>query len=201
MWLNRAHRGARVVAAIALLLVAFTGAALTWRYRPDAGGAEHLLPPSPRWSRRLVRWHEVSMLVAAPALIAVGGLTAADRTAWSRRKWVRVSSSITAAGLIVLTARSWQQVRWEQLGLWAVTVGDDIQGLWYPAFSDEVRFAIVNGAEVPPSTLAPWVVLHLLAPVLSLAFVAVGWMVLEPPRTPRRSIVAAAPGDSGSASG
>jgi hypothetical protein len=101
--------------------------------------------------------------------------------------------------LTALTVRAWQQVRWEQLALRAVTVGDDIDGLWYAAFSDQVRFAFVNGrGEVPPGDMAPWVIVHLLAPVLALAAVAAGWLAVEPPRTPRRSIVAL-PDDSAAA--
>lgn len=83
-------------------------------------------------------------------------------------------------------------MRFDQLGLWAVAVGTDVRGLWYAAFSDDVRFALVPGiGEVPPAELQRWVLVHLLSPVVALAVLGVGWAATKPPRAsgPRRSIV------------
>jgi hypothetical protein len=90
-----------------------------------------------------------------------------------------------------VTALAWDRVQWVQLGLWAVTVGDGVSGLWYAAFSDDVRFVFVDGmGEMPPSDVAPWVVVHLVAPFVALALVTTGWLVDRSPRGPRRSVVA-----------
>lgn len=165
---------------------------LTWRYRPDGGGPRSDLPSSLQWSRRLVEWHEASIYLSAVALVIWGGLTAADRTWPSRRPRVLFGSTVATLALVALSAMAWSRVRWEQLGLWAVTAGFNISGLWYAAFSDEVRFVFVDGSgELAPSDLAPWVVLHLVAPFVALATLAIGWLVARPTRGPRRSIVAA----------
>lgn len=187
--LIRARRASGVVALLALLVVAATGAALTWRYHPNVGGPGYLLSPAARWSRRLERWHEASMLGAVAVLALWGSLTAVAPVPSGRRKGLGIVAAGGAIALIALTARAWQWARWEQLALWAVTVGSEINGLWYAAFSDEVRFVLVAGrGEVPPSDLAPWVTVHLLAPVLALLLAAVAWKAVEPPRPGRRSI-------------
>jgi hypothetical protein len=138
-----------------------------------------------------VEWHELSLYLAVATLLIWGGLTVADRTWPSRRTGVVVGSTVAALALVASSAVAWNRVRWMQLGLWAVTAGDHISGLWYAAFSDKVRFVLVDGSgELPPSDLAPWVVLHLVAPFVALATLAVGWLAARPPRRPRRSIVA-----------
>ena len=190
---SQARRGSALGAAIALTIVVLTGAALTWRYRPDGGGPHYNLTPEVRWSRRLVRWHEISTLVAVPALVIWCVLTIRDRPPLPRRAGIVVGSTVMSIALVALTARAWQRVRWDQLGLWAITVGTDVKGLWYAAFSDDVRFALVPGiGEVPPAELQRWVLVHLLSPVLALAALGVGWAASQPPRSsgPRRSIVA-----------
>ena len=129
-----ARRAAGAVAALALALLASTGAVLTWQYRPDSGG-----------SRRLVQAHEASIYVAIVALVLWCALTIADRAQRSRRTAVVVGVSLGAVALVALTAVAWNRVHWVQLGLWAVTVGNGVRGLWYAAFSDDVRFVFVDG--------------------------------------------------------
>jgi hypothetical protein len=138
----------------------------------------------------LVQWHEVSLYVAVVALVLWCGLTVASGAWRSRRTAVVVGSTLGAVVLVAVSAVAWNRVRWEQLGLWAVTV-DDVRGLWYAAFSDEVRFVFVDGSGgLTPSDLAPSVVLYLVAPFVALAMLAVGWLAARPSRGWRRSIVA-----------
>jgi hypothetical protein len=67
-------------------------------------------------------------------------------------------------------------VKWDQLALRAVTVGTGIHGLWYAAFNHEVRFVLIDGAEVDQSSFAPWAVVHLVVPFLVLAALVTGWL-------------------------
>ena len=135
----------------------------------------------------------LSMLVAVVALVAWCGLTILGRPTRTRHAGAAVASAVASIGLVALTARAWHRVRFVQLGLSAVTVGADVTGLWYSAFSDQVRFAFVPGVgEVPPAELQRWVIVHLAAPVLTLAVFVIGWIASEPPRGPRgprRSII------------
>ncbi|MBI4728030.1 MAG: cytochrome b N-terminal domain-containing protein [Acidobacteria bacterium] len=57
---------------------------------------------------------------------------------------------------------------WDQLAIWAVTVGTNMMG-YTPVFGRQVKFLLVGGLEVGPPTLIRWYVLH----VLALPFVAV----------------------------
>ena len=180
------------MAAIALTTVVLTGAVLTWRYHPDVGGPQYYLSPAARWSRRLVQWHEISMLVTVPALVIWCVLTIRDRPPRRRRAGIVVASTVMSIALVALTASAWRRVHWDQLALWKVTVDTDVNGLWYSAFSDDLRFALVPGiGEVPPAELQQWVLVHLLSPVVAMAALGVGWAATKPPRAsgPRRSIV------------
>ena len=172
--------GAGIAAAALLVGVAVTGAQLTWRYRPDGGADVWLLPASARWSRRLVRRHQTGLLLALPSVTVWGILTL--RAAWSngtapsdgngRGRALVTAASVAAVVFTLLSAFAWRLVKFDQIALWAVTVGADIRGLWYAAFSEHVRFVLVGDVEVSQTTVAVWVVVHLVAPVLALAAMA-----------------------------
>jgi quinol-cytochrome oxidoreductase complex cytochrome b subunit len=63
---------------------------------------------------------------------------------------------------------------WDQLALWAVTVGTNMMG-YTPVFGEEVRFVLLGGAEIGSETLLRWYVLH----VLFLPFVIVIFMAIH----------------------
>jgi len=62
---------------------------------------------------------------------------------------------------------------WDQLAIWAVTVGTNMAGAT-PIIGDTVRFAIVGGFEIGDNTLIRWYVLHVIAlPLLAALFMVV----------------------------
>ena len=63
---------------------------------------------------------------------------------------------------------------WDQLAIWAVTVGTNMMG-YTPVFGRQLKFILVGGLEVGPATLIRWYVLH----VLALPFVAVLLMAVH----------------------
>ena len=63
---------------------------------------------------------------------------------------------------------------WDQLALWAVTVGTNMMG-YTPVFGQEVRFVLLGGKEIGSETLLRWYVLH----VLFLPFVIVIFMAIH----------------------
>ena len=63
---------------------------------------------------------------------------------------------------------------WDQLALWAVTVGTNMMG-YTPVFGDQVRFVLLGGVEIGTDTLLRWYVLH----VLLLPFVVVIFMAIH----------------------
>ncbi len=62
---------------------------------------------------------------------------------------------------------------WDQLALWAVTVGSNMAG-FSPVIGDQVKFALLAGVEVSGSTLLRFYVLHVLFfPFVLVVFLAV----------------------------
>ena len=63
---------------------------------------------------------------------------------------------------------------WDQLSLWAVTVGTNMAG-YTPVFGNQVRFVLLGGNDIGANTLIRWYVLH----VLMLPFVIVIFMAIH----------------------
>ena len=63
---------------------------------------------------------------------------------------------------------------WDQLALWAVTVGTNMMG-YTPVLGPKVRFVLLGGSEIGGDTLLRWYVLH----VLMLPFVIVIFMAIH----------------------
>ena len=62
---------------------------------------------------------------------------------------------------------------WDQLALWAVTVGSNMAG-FSPVIGDQVKFALLAGVEVTGATLLRFYVLHVLAfPFIIVIFMAI----------------------------
>lgn len=62
---------------------------------------------------------------------------------------------------------------WDQLALWAVTVGTNMMG-YTPVFGSQVRFVLLGGAEIGTDTLLRWYVLHVLFfPFITVIFMAI----------------------------
>jgi quinol-cytochrome oxidoreductase complex cytochrome b subunit len=62
---------------------------------------------------------------------------------------------------------------WDQLAIWAVTVGTNMAGAT-PFIGDTVKFAIVGGYEIGDNTLIRWYVLHVIAlPLVAALFMVV----------------------------
>ena len=62
---------------------------------------------------------------------------------------------------------------WDQLALWAVTVGTNMMG-YTPVFGPQVRFVLLGSKEISGETLLRWYVLHVLMfPFVIVIFMAV----------------------------
>lgn len=62
---------------------------------------------------------------------------------------------------------------WDQLALWAVTVGTNMMG-YTPVFGEQVRFVLLGGVEIGTDTLLRWYVLHVLfLPFITVIFMAI----------------------------
>ena len=75
--------------------------------------------------------------------------------------------------LTLLLSFSGYLLPWDQLALWAVTVGTNMAG-FVPVIGDQVAFALLAGVEVSAATLLRFYVLHVLAfPFILVIFLAV----------------------------
>src|SRR5438477_501226 len=63
---------------------------------------------------------------------------------------------------------------WDQLALWAVTVGTNMMG-YTPVFGGQMRYALLGSKEISGDTLLRWYTLH----VLLLPFVIVIFMAIH----------------------
>src|SRR5260221_8038993 len=62
---------------------------------------------------------------------------------------------------------------WDQLSLWAVTVGTNMMG-YTPVFGSQVKFALLGGAEIGGATLFPWYGFHvLMLPLVIVVFIGI----------------------------
>jgi quinol-cytochrome oxidoreductase complex cytochrome b subunit len=62
---------------------------------------------------------------------------------------------------------------WDQLGIWAVTVGTNMAGAT-PFVGEQARFFLIGGFEISDNTLVRWYVLHVIAvPLVTAIFMAV----------------------------
>ena len=79
--------------------------------------------------------------------------------------------------LVVLAVLTGYLLPWDQLALWAVTVGENLRG-YLPLFGDRVRFVLLGGAEVSPQTLLWWLLAHGLLAVLSTGLIIAAWRAI-----------------------
>lgn len=74
---------------------------------------------------------------------------------------------------------------WDQLGLWAVSVGDGLEGYrWLTG--DRVRFVVIGSTEIGPDTLLVWLVVHVAAAFVVAVLLTAAWRTLarRPHQTP-----------------
>ena len=143
---------------------------------PRASSVSYL-PPRVRAADRWADVHQVAVVALSLVSLAAAVVVAAQKiksNTWLGRD---VGAAVTAA---VASAIAWYTtalVRWDQLALWAVTVGGDIDGYWTVAFDGGARFVLIDNTEVSQSSYRVALSLHLVTPVLAmfgLAYLAVG---------------------------
>ena len=159
---GRGFVSACTVVAIGIGAVSLLSAVvLTHTYRPAADG----------WAMRIsIAFGWAALLAAVVACV------------FARRRRV---VSRAAVGAIAGLATSFTQglVRWDQLALWRVTVGKNIQGYWPAAFDKDVRFVLVGGSEVSQTTYRIALLAHLGAAVVALVALAMLFRTLRPVAT------------------
>jgi quinol-cytochrome oxidoreductase complex cytochrome b subunit len=128
------------------LVLAGTGLGLWFNYRPTAPTVG---VPRLRTIHRAASFLLVLDAVAFLVLVVVD----------SRRRWPR---GVWAVVTVLALAYTGSLLPWDQLALRAVTVGTDIRGM-SATWDRGVRFILIGGVEVSPSTFRRWAIAHVVA--------------------------------------
>ena len=162
-----------LVAVSAALGVCVTGFVLADRYRPSTPWAPDVAGPD---TRQLVDVNEamIGVLSGLALLVALGAVVPRIRTTVGLTPWSTVAALVALAATFA-TGATRAAVQYDQVALWAVSVGTDLRGYWL-ATDDPARFVIVDGLEVPRSEYTATLLVHLVAPLVTLAALGViGW--------------------------
>lgn len=190
--------GLVVVGLMAAAGAAWSGFVLDHAYQPTRPFADPgALTAAGRRSNDLIDWHQRAALACLiSALVALGlGVWQAVTGERSIRRQIAIFAllSSAAAGAAVTLATQ-RLVAWDQVGMWAVTVGTDVRGYRLAATGDQVRFVLIGNAEVSSGRYATVLLIHLAAPVVSAVALAVGGGLLLR-RPPARSTPEVEPSD------
>lgn len=174
MELGRVRAGLVRSAVALFVLLAVTGVWLSFFYRPTAPEVDL------SWVtgfRGIHRWSSVVVVFVLVALLVVCIAEVTQRRA-TNRHWAIAAVLLVCGVFLGFTG---YLLPWDQLALWAVTVGTNYTG-FFSLFGDEVRYVLVAGVEVGTGTVRAWFVVHAL--LLPLVFGALMW------RLRRRTAVA-----------
>ena len=161
--------GFTLCAAFVVLLA--TGLWLIWNYRPDEAAiwanVRHLR--GMEWVRRIRTIHRIAGEGTAISGVAFGLLMVVDSI--RRRRWFSVPPGVLTMIVIPLAAFSGVLLAWDQLGLWAVTVGTDLSGFGF-LFEHQVRSIYVGSSQISVDTFQRWFWVHTVAlPILFIVLV------------------------------
>ena len=158
--------------ALAVLILTVSGVWLWFRYVPTAGDAwlsSHVPSGSEGWIRTTHRvTGAATVLLAATMLVLVVVLR------------IRTGARGVVAGVGVLVAAfaaslTGYLLPWNQLALWAVTVGDELRGT-QATFRGEVKYVLIGSREVSPATYRFWAITHVALGVLVVAAAFLVWL-------------------------
>jgi quinol-cytochrome oxidoreductase complex cytochrome b subunit len=164
--LPRARVAVLAILTLQLLVLLVSGVLLFFTYRPPLAAAYAELygngvGSSVDLARATTAVHRWAAATAVPMAIVAGVLVALGDSGAPRRR----VGVLVGAGLVLVTivgSFTGYLIAWDQLGLWAVTVGEDMRG-YLPLFDeDKVRSVFVGGTEVAPGTMVRWLLVHIL---------------------------------------
>jgi quinol-cytochrome oxidoreductase complex cytochrome b subunit len=170
-------RVAVVAFVVDLAVLAATGVWLSWNFRPTAASVWRDLygGPAVDWPAVMTALHRWSAVVLVfLAVVAVG--VALVRLVDARMGPLPLMASLVAVGAALGGWFTGSLLPWDQVALWAVTVGTNMGGYWW-LWSDEIRFVFARGREVPVEDVQRAFLLHLALFAVIVAVALVGWLV------------------------
>jgi quinol-cytochrome oxidoreductase complex cytochrome b subunit len=150
------------ILTVDVVVLAVTGIVLYFTYRPDTSAPTFA---GDTWlgidfPRAMTTTHRLAAQVALPTALAAAVLMAVERRPRGGRLDVVVGCGMVV--VVLLASLTGPLLPWDQLALWAVTVGNDNDG-YGPLLDDgRVRFVFVGNAQIAPATLVRWLAVHTL---------------------------------------
>jgi quinol-cytochrome oxidoreductase complex cytochrome b subunit len=161
--------------AVALVVLVVSGVWLWFRYEPTAAAAwptVRSLHTTHNWSSWMRTTHRVASWCAVPLALAACVLMVGRRIRTGRRGVVAGSAVLVTALAASFTG---SLLPWDQLALWAVTVGTNMRGV-QSIFRSDVKYVLLGSEEISPGTYRFWAIAHVVLGVLVVAAVALAWM-------------------------
>jgi quinol-cytochrome oxidoreductase complex cytochrome b subunit len=140
---------------VELLVLAATGVALFFLYRPSADQA--LAAVDVTTGSAVTALRTVHRAAASLTLLTAVGAVGVFVTTPGRKRTRAMSAALVA--VVAAAAFTGYLLPWDQLALRAVTAGEGLSG-YRPMFGDRVRFVLIGGTEVRPDTILRWLGVH-----------------------------------------
>ncbi len=148
-----------------LVVLVVTGVALYFLYRPSAvAGWNDRLPASEERDVWLAHAVQLAHHLAAWLTVATAVAAAIVMTIARAPRGRRVTGAGIGAGIVVAALGAFFTgllLPWDQLALWAVTVGSDLRG-YKVLFEPTVRFVIMDNVELDKGSVVRWLLVHVL---------------------------------------
>jgi len=160
--------------AVELVLLAMSGVLLVFYYRPAGAARWNDLGPAHRsidFSSIVRNVHRAVSALLLLSVMAAAVLLVLE--AWRRRSNIAMAVGFVVAGLFA--SFTGYLLPWDQLSLWAVTVGQDMRG-FRPIIGGDTRFVLLGGTEVSSGTFVRWFFVHTaVVGLILLALVVAAW--------------------------
>jgi quinol-cytochrome oxidoreductase complex cytochrome b subunit len=179
--------------AIEFAVLAGTGQFLVFGYRPEASQSwtdvGRLSSGVHLWAVARLAHRTTSSVFLATALGAavVAALhfrarRASEESTRARRRSLGLLLGIGLFPLALFASFTGYLLPWDQLALWAVTVGTNMRG-YRPIFGHQVKFVLMGGVEIDRETLVRWLFVHLVVggPLIAL-FIVAAWSLVHQAR-------------------
>jgi quinol-cytochrome oxidoreductase complex cytochrome b subunit len=98
--------------------------------------------------------HRVDAALVLALAVAVGILVSLGRSRIAWLAWLMAPIALGGTFTGALLA-------WDQIGLWAVTVGEDLRGMRALFQSGRVRFVLLGNSKIAPATVLRWFWIHI----------------------------------------
>ncbi len=169
------------ISASLFMILTFTGIFLMMLYVPSVERAYHTIKDleyvvSYGWFlRRMHRWAAHLMVAAVYLHMFRVFLTAAYRSSSMTKRGMRPMNWLIGMGLLLFTmllSYTGYLLPWDQLALWAITIGANIANA-VPVIGPKIKFFMQGGTLIGQNTLILWYTLHVaILPLLTVALIS-----------------------------